>query len=209
MNGYYGEYDDVALEDFEDDDAFPEFFEDDGELDIERRGRGRGRGGGGRSSRRDDPRGARGGGYNQPRPSSQYVTQTQLQAVATRIGNDVKKLNEADKTLNTRINAGNARLDRHAMAIKKESSARKKADAGLKNTLLLLSIVPLILKPKTRDITATANGLVQGDKVSVVEKDKNDLLQTLLPIGLVLLGDQLGGLLGGLEGGGTSGSSGL
>ena len=201
MNGFYEDYDDIGVEDFESDDAFPEFVEYDGEFDGERRGR-RGRPG------RRPPRGAQGGGYNQPRPSSQYVTQTQLQAVSTRIGNDVKKLNEVDKTLNDRLNAGNVRLDRHAVAIRKENAARKKADAELKNTLLLLSIAPLILKPTSRAIT-TANGqLAAGEKVLI---EDSNFLKTLLPIALVLFGGQLGGLLSGLQGSGSSGatSSGL
>lgn len=184
MNGYYDAYDDVALEDIEDDELL-EFFDDIGERSPFRViGR----------SFRPAPRGARAGGYNQPRPAGQYVTQTQLQAVATRIGNDIKKLNEADKTLNTRINATNARLDRHAAAIKKEREARKKADAELKNTMLLSSLVPLIIRPKS--VT-----LATGEKVLVEE---TDFLKTILPIALVLLGGQLGSLLGGLGSGGSS-----
>jgi len=198
MNGYYDAYDDVAFEDIEDDDAFSEFFEADDELPVERRGR---RGGG----RAPAPRGARGGGYNQPRPSNNYVTQTQLQAVATRIGNDIKRLNEADKTINSRINVASARLDRHAKAIKKESSVRKKADAELKNTLLLISLAPLLLKPKSVAAPDSLK-LEPGTKLIVEE---NDFLKTLLPIGLALFGGQIGGLLGGLESGGSSGSTGL
>jgi len=196
MNGYYDEYDDVALEDFEYDDAFPEFFEDDGELDIERRGRR------GRSSRRAAPRGARGGGYNQPRSSSQNVTPTQLHAVTMRIGNDIKKLNEADKTLNTRINASNARLDSHAAAIKKEIAARKKAIAAQQTALVLTAAAALFLTPKTTKVKDSS-----GKDVEVVLKEDN-FLKSLVPLGLALFGGQLGGMLGGLQGGGSSASSG-
>src|SRR5215510_2501140 len=128
MNGYDDDYDDSAYDYPEDEDSFPGLLEDDGEFDLERRGR--------RGRRAPAPKGARGGGYSQPRPTSQYVTQAQFQAANTRIGNDIKKLNEADKTLNNRINTNNARLDRHAAAIRKENEMRKKADAEIRNTLL-------------------------------------------------------------------------
>jgi hypothetical protein len=203
MNGYYDDYDDIGVEDFESDDAFPEFVEYDGEFDGERRGR-RGRPG------RRPPRGARGGGYNQPRPSNQYVTQTQLQAAVTKIGSDVKRLNDVDKTLNDRINANGARLDRHALAIRKEMAARKKADAELKNTLLLLAVAPLILKPTSQKIETTTinqDGIKKVNQPVEVLAPDTDSLKSLLPIALVLFGGQLGGLLTGLQGGGNSGAS--
>ncbi len=209
MNGYYDDYYDVALEDIEDDDAFPEFFEDDGELDIERRRRGRS------SSRKAPPPGAR-GKYNQPPPSREKVSDAQLRAVVTRIENDIKKLNEVDKTLNTRINAGNARLDRHAAVIKKESAARKKDYAKVNDTLLLSAAVTaalsLIFRPKTKTVTAnTEFGLAKDDKVLVEENDfLKSLLPAVLPAVTTIFAPQISGLLrsgGGMGSTGSAGSS--
>ena len=197
MNGYYDAYDDVALEDIEGDEAFSEFFESDEELPVERR---RGRRGGGRAPA---PRGARGGGYTQPQSSSQNVTDARFQAAVKRIENDIKRLNEADKTINSRVNAANARLDRHAKAIKTENSDRKKADEGLKTTLVLTAAANLFIKPKSVAAPDSLK-LEPGTKLIVEE---TDFLKTVAPMVIALFGGQLSGMLGGLGSGGSSSSS--
>jgi hypothetical protein len=118
----------------------------------------------------------------------------------------IKTLSETSTKLSARVNTVADLQATQTMAIKKEISARKKADAELKNTLLLVALVPLLLPPTSKAITTTANGLTAGDNVLVKE---SDFLKTLLPIGLVLFGGQIGGLLGGLESGSSSGSSSL
>ncbi len=151
------------------------------------------------------------GGLTQPRPQNQYVTQTQLQAALTRVEGRIKTNTEGIAKVNARVNVVSDEQGKLMAALKKETADRKKegerlrkANAELKNTLLLTTLVPLIVKPKSIAPT-TSTDFPSGTKVLVEE---TDFLKTLLPIGLVLFGGQLGGLLGGLEGGGSSSSSG-
>jgi hypothetical protein len=176
-----------------------EELEDESDELAERRRRGRRGGFGGVSTPSGRP-------SYQPQPTSDlYVKKSELARAMMTVDAKIKTISEATAKVNARVNTVADQQATLAMAIKKENRARKKADAELKTTLLLTALVPLILKPPSRTITTTVNGLTQGDKVLVEE---SDFLKTLAPIGLALLGPQIGGLLGGLEGGGSSSSSG-
>ncbi len=143
----------------------------------------------------------------QPQPTSDlYVKKSELARAMMTVDAKFKTTAEGITKVNSRVNTVADRQERQAMAIRKEISARTKADADFKNTLLLLTVVQLILPPKSIAINAPTAGLAVGDKVLV---DEGNSFKSFVPLGIALLGGQIGGLLGGLESGGSSSSSNL
>lgn len=190
--------DDDIFEDmdiFEDDEMdFAELFGEDDEFgeddDAERRRRRRRRGR--RRRRRRSPRTGGRSRYSRRRPSSRYVTQTQLQSALERVRKDVKTNGTAIKKVNTRVNTVNSRVDSQADALKKEVSERKKDTAKLKNNIQMATLLPLLTKKGGLPAT-TAEDTVGGTPVPAGTKlaTEGDSLSSLLPI--LLLGDGLGG----------------
>ncbi|MBF2062894.1 MAG: hypothetical protein IGS39_00435 [Calothrix sp. C42_A2020_038] len=145
---------------------------------------------------------ATGGRLYQPRPMSQYVTQTQLQAALTRVSSQIKTNSDAIKTVNTRLNSVSAEQSRQAALLKKEISERKKQDLNTKREiqqkLQLLILLPLLIKPPSKAIT------INNETVNVLV-ESNDTLSLLLPLLLVggLGGDGMSlsgsGSIGGLD----------
>jgi hypothetical protein len=178
MNGTEYEIDEL-LENLESDES--------DEADIERR-----------RQRFRQPRTATGRSLYPQRPSTNYVTQVQLQTALARVGQQIQTNSKAVAAVNSRINTISSEQTRLSSALKKETEERKKElEAQKKNfnqTVQLLSILPLLSRPQTKTITTTANGLASGDKVVV---DGSDTLTALLPLLLV----------GGLGGSGGLGSS--
>lgn len=178
-----------ALEDILEDFEYDESDESD-ESDLSER----------RRRRWNRPRTASGGRLYQPRPMSQYVTQTQLQTALTRVGSQIKTNADAIKTVNVRVNSVSSEQSRQTALLKKEISERKKQDIASKRDvqqkLQLLLLLPLLIKPSSKEIT-----LENGEKVNVLV-ESNDTLSLLLP--LLLIGG-LGGEGTSLSGGGGTG----
>ena len=144
----------------------------------------------------------------QPRPTTQYVTQTQLQATTTRIDGRITTLS---KETTQHVNTLKREQSKQVALLKKEVADRKKETQSLKKDLSQLrdmaAILPLISRPSSQALTADVDGLTAGTKVMI---DKGDTLSLLLP--LLLLGGIGGSGGGSLFGGGSEGggdSSGL
>lgn len=133
----------------------------------------------------------------QPRPSSNGVTQAQLQAAVRTLDGKITTLAGNVKTLETRTGSVAAEQDRLGAALRREVEERKKAtDAtrrDLQQTKTLAVLLPLISQ-KTEDVTKN-----DGTTVKVVTQP-GDSLTTVLPFLL---------LMGGTSGDSTSGGGGL
>jgi hypothetical protein len=131
------------------------------------------------------PMTASGRGLAPPRPQPGYVTEARLQAALAQVGKQIKTNSDAIKAVNGRVNTIGADVSRQATALKKEIEERKKDNNALRNNVQLATLLPLLVRPSSKDVTgAVANTtLVSGDKVLV---DKADSLTTLLPV--LLLG---------------------
>jgi hypothetical protein len=148
-------------------------------------------------SRWPTPRGATGAGLYRPRVTSAGppVSQVQLQALTGRISDQLKKNSGAIATVNNRVNTVNT-------SEKKDNTDRKKDLKAINEKIQLLSLLPLLIKPKTQTITADTAGLTKDSKVLV---DSGDTLSALLPL-LLVGGLGSGGLATGSEGGSMDGS---
>jgi hypothetical protein len=156
-----------------DDEEIDEAFREDDESLAERRRR--------RRRRRRAGGNVRGRGYNQPRLEKSYVTQTQLEAVSKRIGEDIRKLASSTSSLDTRI----------------EAAATKNKSIG--QNLQMAMLLPLLTAPPT--ITVDAKGTLPPQ--TQVLSGKQDSLTALLP--LLLMGGMGGmGGTGGTDSAGTS-----
>jgi hypothetical protein len=140
----------------------------------------------GRGRRPTRPTGPQGVGYR-PQPQAAYVTKAELQAVTDRIDRDFAATRTGLQQVGSRIDAFAAQHTRDITKIRQE--ARQQAE--------LSALLPLLMRPQTRQITTATNGLQAGDRVVV---DGSDTFATLLP--LLLVG-------GGLGGSGTTGGGGL
>jgi len=143
------------------------------------------------------PRTATGNQLYRSRPTSQYVTQTQLQSALARVGGQIKTNADAIKTVNSRTTIISTEQTRQAALLKKEVSDRKKQDDLIKQDVRqkmeLLALLPALSRPSAETITTS-----DGKQVRVLT-ESNDSLSLLLPLLLV-------GGLGGLGGSGTGGS---
>jgi hypothetical protein len=147
---------------------------------------------------------ARGSSTYQPRPSSGYVTQAQLQTALARVAGQISTNSKAIKTLESRVATLGTEQARVEAALKKEIADRKKQtdklEQGLRQTRELAALLPLLSKPATittDKVTAkaTQDNIPVGTKVVV---DSKDSLSALLPLVL------LGGLGGSGDGGDSS-----
>jgi hypothetical protein len=112
-----------------------------------------------------------------PRPTSNPVSQVQLQAALSRVSEQLRKSSGAINTVNSRVNAVNK-------SEKKDNANRQKDLKSINEKIQLLALLPLLLKPtaKPLDGTQLPGGLATGDKVLV---DTGDTLTALLPLLLI------------------------
>jgi len=132
------------------------------------------------------PARATGRGLYTPRPSTNPVTQVQMQAALSRVGDQMRRTSGAVNTVNSRVNAVNSNERR-------DNEERKKDLRSINEKIQLIALLPLLLKPSTRTVTGlVANtNLVANDKLLV---DSGDTLTALLP--LLLIGGFGSGALG-------------
>lgn len=163
------------------------------------------------SERRRQPRRvstAPGRNLYSPRPTEQYVTQTQLQTALAKVGAQIKTNSNAIRTIDSRIASVRTEQSKQTAMLKKEISDRKKETEslkrGLQQTRELGVLLPLLSQPSSQTLSQPAGSLPAGTKVLV---DKGDTLSTLLPILLLGglgdsggTGNNSGGLLGGGDG---------
>lgn len=134
------------------------------------------RGGNRRRLRAIRPKVPSGKGLFRPRPTSQNVTQVQLQAALTRVGAQIKTNADATSAVGTRVNTVNSRVDAEIVARKKETGAIKKELSNGK----MMGILPMLLtKPPKLTHLTISNGQVTNQ---VYEKQDN-----LLPL-IMLMG---------------------
>ena len=135
----------------------------------------------------------------QARPSSNSVTQAQLQAAVRTLDGKITTLAGSVKTLETRTNSVAAEQDRMAAALRKEMDERKKSSDGIRRNLqqtkTLAVLLPMISQ-KTEDVVRA-----DGTTAKVVTQP-SDGLSSILPFMLLMGGNSGdsssgGGLLGG------------
>ncbi len=95
------------------------------------------------------PNVASGGNLYQARPQGNYVTQVQLQAALTRVGNQIKTNSDAIKTVNGRLATIGTEQTKQATALKKEVEERKKDMAKLQNNVEMSALLQAVLNPGT------------------------------------------------------------
>jgi hypothetical protein len=178
MNGYESDEDLNGMADILEDLESDEMDESD-ESDEARRRR-----------RSFKPRVPTGKGLYRSRPTTQNVTQVQLQAALARVGAQIKTHADATKAVSTRLNALNERLD-------KEAATRKKADVGTKREAQRsreMSLFPLLLqqapKVETKTIQVLKPGAEAGtftsEDVQVVTKVDTSSSSNMLPLILMM-----------------------
>ena len=187
MNGNGGRYETDTLESLLGEIASFEA-EDYGEADYSEARRG---------GRRSPPRTASGSGLSTPRPSSQYVTQTQLQTALTKVGAQIKTNSDAITSVSNRVSTQTELLTKEVAARKKESEQIKR---DLRQTREMAAILPLLSQPSSVQLTAAA--VPTGTTPPKALVDSGDTLSTLLPF--LLLGG-MGGSSSGSGGGGGGG----
>lgn len=153
-----------------------------------------------RGGRRRPPRTASGSGLSTPRPSTQYVTQTQLQTALAKVGAQIKTNSDAITTVSNRVGTQAELLTKEVAARKKESDQIKR---DLRQTRELAAILPLLTQPTSVQLTAAAVPAGTTPPKALIQSD--DSLGTLLPF-LLLGGMGSAGSSGG--GGGLFGSGG-
>jgi hypothetical protein len=146
------------------------------------------------------PATAPGRGLVPPKPQAGFVTEARLEAALARVGAQIKTNADAIKAVNGRLNTVSADISRQAAALKKETEERKKEINGLKNTVQLSALLPLLMKQESVAVPADSTLTQFAGKKVVVES--TDSLTALLPILL------LGGL-GTPSEGATAGAGGL
>lgn len=168
---------------------------DEADESEERSGRGR------PSGRRPPPRTAPGTGLVTPRPSTQFVTQTQLQTALAKVGAQIKTNSDAIKTVSDRVGTQADLLSKEVVARKKKTDELEK---GLRQTREMTAILPLLSRPKSVQLDPSA---LADPKPAVTPKalvDSDDTLSFILP--LMLLGGSGSG--SGSGGGGMFGGGG-
>lgn len=153
--------------------------------------------------RRRPPRTAGGRNLYSPRPSSNNVTQAQLAAALAKVGEQIRTNSNAIATLNTRVETVATEQAKQNAAIRKEIADRRKTDdtlgRNIKQKLELLTILPLLLRPPSKEVKVhTLDG--EGTENVKVLIESDNTLNALLP--LLLIGGLGGG--GGLGGSGSS-----
>lgn len=152
--------------------------------------------------RRPPPRTAPGTGLaTGPRPSTQFVTQTQLQTALAKVGAQIKTNSDAIKTVSDRVSTQADLLGKEVVARKKKTD---ELERGLRQTRELTAILPLLSRPKSVQLAnnATVPAAAAGAAPkALVESD--DTLSFILPL-MLLSGSGSGGG-GGMFGGGGSG----
>ena len=142
------------------------------------------------------PRTASGRNLATPRPQGNYVTQAQLATAMAKVSEQIQTNSRAIATVNTRVEAVAAQQEKHVAAIRKEIAERKKQDEtqrkNFQQQFMLFALLPLLNKPKTREITI-------GDEKIKVFVDEGDSLNDILPL-LLISGGGLGGGSGGDSG---------
>jgi hypothetical protein len=155
--------------------------------------------------RRPRPHTASGRNAYSPRPQANYVTQDQLRTSLEKVSEQIKANSTAIQTVNNRVEAVAADQAKQADAIRKEMAERRKQDDSqrrdVNQKLQLLTLLPFISKPATKEIRTRVSGEDQDRTVKVLVED-DDTFSQLLPLLLI------GGLGGsGLGGSGSDGSS--
>jgi hypothetical protein len=141
--------------------------------------------------RRRRPRTASGRNLATPRPQGNYVTQAQLATAMAKVSEQIQTNSRAIATVNTRVEAVAAQQEKHVAAIRKEIAERKKQDEtqrkNFQQQFMLFALLPLINKPKTREI-------VVGDTNERIKVfvDEGDSFNDILPL-LLISGGGLGG----------------
>ena len=101
-----------------------------------------------RGGRWAPPRRATGSGLFTPRPTTNYVTQVQLQTALAKVGAQIKTNSDGITAINSRINTVSSEQTRVTAALKKEAEDRKKdLEAQKRDTnqkLQLLTLLPLL-----------------------------------------------------------------
>ena len=120
--------------------------------------------------------------FRAPVAENEYVRQRQLKETTDRIDGDISKLNG-------RVASTETKMERQTAALRKESEERKKDINSLKNNVQLATLLPLLIKPQSRAVTAPVTGTDLQAKDNILV-DTGDSLTALLP--LLLLGG-LGG----------------
>lgn len=141
------------------------------------------------------PRTATGKGLFKPRPQTQNVTQTQLQAAMARVGAQIKTNTDAIKTINARLATIAADQSKHLASQRKATDTLKK---DLRQTREMSAILPLLTAPRapeTVTLTEATAGLPAGTRV-VVNPPAPDSMSTLLPL-MLMSGSGLTGGSGG------------
>jgi hypothetical protein len=118
--------------------------------------------------RRGRRRGARGRGYARSRGQRGAASHTDLQVAASRIGQDIRTLNSDVGTVESRL----------------ERFRREQAQS-----MQMMALLPLLIKPKSIAINAQVANLQPGTKLLV---EDGDTLTSLLP--LLLIGGMSGGM---------------
>jgi hypothetical protein len=142
------------------------------------------------------PARATGGGLYKPRPSSNAVSQVQLQAAMARVSDQLKKNSSAIGTVNSRVNTVSA-------VEKKDNEKREKDLKGIQEKIQLLALLPLLIKPSLTlgvaagNLTPPAGTVNAAGTQATISADSGNTLNALLPLLLV----------GGLGGSGGLGSS--
>lgn len=140
--------------------------------------------------RRRPVRTGRGTNYYKPRPSTQYVTQAQLQSALSKISADVKANAAGIKSVGARVDTVRSDQAKLTALVKKDNDARRKELAKLKSGIQMSSLLPLLTSKQitiARETDIGGTTVPAGTKLSVAP----DGISALLP--MLLLGDGLGG----------------
>jgi hypothetical protein len=189
----YDEVDEALDEMFESDEGSDEGFEE------------------AKSWSRQRPKTATGKSAYSPRPTAQYVTQTQLQAALAKVGSQIS-------TNSSAINKVGGQVSQVLGTVKKEVAERKKDASSLKNNLSqtqqMAAILPLLTQTNSLtlsaavpvDTTGATPQIDSGATLPIQSNNMNLLLPLLLMTGIGGDGSSGGG---GLFGGSGSDNSSL
>lgn len=150
---------------------------------------------------------ASGKGLYRPRPTTQYVTQAQLQTALAQVGSQIRTNSKAVSQLNGRV-AGAAGM------VKKETADRKKETTSLKNNLSqtqqMAAILPLLTQPNHITVNAEIDdgkGNSQIPAGTELLTNGTNTTNLLLPMLLMTSMGDSSGSGGGLFGGGSGDNS--
>lgn len=162
MNGseYFLEDDEFFEDDGEAD--LDEFFEDEPEDDPSERARGRGR----KLPRVRPGKTGTGKGYTRGRPGGgKFATRVELQAGLARVGKDIRQNSEAIKKVTAQINKTNSQLAAASSRQDKEIANLRKEMKKQSETSLLLTLLtpqPKLVATDTKAAVATAEDVVKN-----------------------------------------------